>query len=95
LVQLSHRQARRGLRLGHEPGTIASAMSIGAQTDVANLLDGRTRKEDISEALRNRKFRIDPVSMKLVMEGEEGYDTALTPDPRKSTFGFAQLLKTS
>jgi hypothetical protein len=58
--------------LAHEPGTIASAVSFGARTNVASLLDGRQKTEEIESALREKKFRFDPVTMKIVMDGEDG-----------------------
>lgn len=79
IVHLFHREDRRDLRLNHEPGTIASAVSIGAQTQVGNVLAGRQDERDISEALKNKKFRINPETMKIVMEGEEGYEYAKSP----------------
>jgi len=79
IIQLFHRADREYLRLKHEPGTIASAVCIGAQTGVGDVLAGRHAEGDIEEALRNKKFRIDPVTMKIVMHGEDGYETAAIP----------------
>lgn len=91
IVHLFHRSDRRNLRLRHEPGTIASAVSIGAQTGMGNLLAGMQRSKDISEALENKKFRIDPQTMKIIMEGEEGYEYAASPvERRRSIFGALQ-----
>lgn len=86
-IQIVHRQSRRDLHLLHEPGTIASAVSIGARTDLANLLDGRQEEDDLVKALQNKKFRIDPRTMKIIMQGETGYETAASPNPRQSIFG--------
>ncbi|EIN09184.1 hypothetical protein PUNSTDRAFT_67477 [Punctularia strigosozonata HHB-11173 SS5] len=83
-LQFLHRGEREELRLAHKPGTIASAMSIGGRSTVGELLDGRQREEDIVQALRDKRFRIDPRTMKIVMQGEEGYESASTP--RKSVF---------
>ena len=79
IVHLLHRADRRDLKLKHEPGTIASAVSIGAQTGVGHVLSGRHSENDIKEALQNKKFRIDPVTMKIIMEGEYGYESATIP----------------
>lgn len=87
VIQLHHRQARQQLNLHHEPGTIASAVSIGAETNMAHLLDGRQEESDFARALQNRKFRIDPRTMKIVMQGEPGYEQAASPNPRTSIFG--------
>ncbi|KDQ58771.1 hypothetical protein JAAARDRAFT_34626 [Jaapia argillacea MUCL 33604] len=85
VVQLLHRHERQYLRLAHQPGTIASAVVMGAETGVGSLLSGRQRTEDIVQALRDKKFRIDPMTMKIVMAGEVGYELAATPS--RSVFG--------
>ncbi|KAG6809944.1 hypothetical protein H0H92_013993 [Tricholoma furcatifolium] len=91
IVHMLHRIDRRRLRLRHEPGTIASAVSIGAQTGMGDLLAGRQDERAIHEALSNRKFRIDPRTMKIIMEGEEGYEFAASPmEKRKSVFAALQ-----
>jgi len=91
IIQILHSQSRQDLYLRHEPGTIASAVSISAQTPLANLLDGQQKEEDFHRALDNKKFRIDPQTMKILMEGEEGYDQAASPNPRRSIFGALGL----
>ncbi|TFK67568.1 hypothetical protein BDN72DRAFT_90461 [Pluteus cervinus] len=91
IVQVYHRDDRRNLRLKHEPGTIAGAVSIGGQTGMGELLAGRQRAKDMNEALHDKKFRIDPRTMKIVMEGENGYEYAASPgDRRKSIFASLQ-----
>ena len=79
IIHILHRHDRRDLRLLHEPGTLASAAAFTAQTNIASLLDGRQLPEEMSNALRNRRFRIDPVSMKVVMEGTSGFEGARSP----------------
>jgi len=81
-IQIVHRYGRLNLNLLHEPGTIASAVSIGARTNLAHLLDGRQQQGDFIKALHNKKFRIDPRTMKIIMQGEEGYDQATSPAPQ-------------
>lgn len=88
LIQLFHRYDRRQLTLGHMPGTIASAVSIGAQTGMGELLAGRQRVEEFERVLRDKRFKIDPRTMKIIMEGEEGYESAASP--RKSVFEILQ-----
>lgn len=80
ILHLFHRADRSDLRLMHEPGTIASAMSIGAQTGVGNVLAGRQAEQDFKEALANKTFRMDPERNVLVMSGEDGYDAPIVPD---------------
>ncbi|TFK47572.1 hypothetical protein OE88DRAFT_1665776 [Heliocybe sulcata] len=91
IVQLLHRGDRANLKLAHQPGTIASAVVVGAQTNMGVLLAGRQRKEDIVQALRDKRFRINTRTMKIVMEGEEGYDEAASPGHRKSVFASGLL----
>ncbi|KAL9709934.1 hypothetical protein Ac2012v2_006994 [Leucoagaricus gongylophorus] len=88
LIQLFHRYDSRQLSLRHMPGTIASAVSIGAQTGMGELLAGRQKAEEFERVLRNKKFKIDPQTMKIIMEGEEGYESAASP--RKSIFAVLQ-----
>ena len=79
-----------------KPGTIASAVSLGAQTSIGTILADHTNAsdKDIREALAGRRFRIHPTTMKIVMEGEDGYDTARTPQTgdlrRRSVFASFQ-----
>uniref|UniRef100_A0A0W0FJG3 Uncharacterized protein n=1 Tax=Moniliophthora roreri TaxID=221103 RepID=A0A0W0FJG3_MONRR len=96
-VHIVHRYERRNLRLAHEPGTIASAVSIGGSTHLSSLLNnGQSEEKDMREALGRKKFRIDPKTMKIVMEGEDGYEYASTPREgelmgrRKSVFEALQ-----
>ena len=83
---LVHRQKRRGLRPLHQPGTLASAAALTAQTPVAELLDGRQRPKEMDEALQNRRFRFDPDRMKIVTEGEPGYEDAVCPVGWRKSF---------
>lgn len=90
-VHILHRHSRQQLHFRHEPGTIASAVSIGADTNLAHLLNGRQDQSDLVRALSNKKFRINPRTMKIVMQGEQGYEHAVSPNPifgkRFSNFG--------
>ncbi|KAF9254629.1 hypothetical protein L218DRAFT_885862, partial [Marasmius fiardii PR-910] len=81
-IHLTHTYSRRNLHLRHLPGTIASAVSIGGGTSTSALLSEYTssKQDDLKSALRERRFRIDPRTMKIVMEGEEGYDYASSPN---------------
>ncbi|KAI0797247.1 hypothetical protein BC629DRAFT_1592295 [Irpex lacteus] len=87
ILQIWHRRESSILRLTHAPGTIASAVSLGGKTGLGEVLAGRLRQEDMLEALRNRRFRIDTRTMKIVMEGEDGYEDAVTPDAYRTAFG--------
>ncbi|KAF9460650.1 hypothetical protein BDZ94DRAFT_1311303 [Collybia nuda] len=90
VVHLFHRSDRRDLRLRHKLGTIASAVSIGARTGMGDLLAGVHDSKDISQALKGKKFRINPNTMKIIMESEEGYEYAVSPGNRRGSI-FAAL----
>jgi hypothetical protein len=92
-IQLLHRHDRKHLQLKHQPGTIASAVSIGAQTGMGALLAGQQREEDMNHILSGRRFRIDPKTMKIIMEGEDGYEVAASPAMRRKSI-FAALQAT-
>lgn len=85
LVQILHRTSRQRLTLHHVPGTLASAISIGASTNLTQLFNAE-EPDDLVEVLRNRKFRINPQTMKILIQGEDGYEEAVTPNPRQSIF---------
>ena len=80
-VQVFHRCSRRHLCLQHIPGTIASAVCIGA--DVAQLLDGK-QERNFGRALSDKHFHIDPQTMKIVME-EDGFADAISLRHRHAT----------
>lgn len=85
-IQMLHAHSRRNLHLHHQPGTIASAVSIGAQTQLGNLLHGQQDEGAIRRALQNRKFRIHPQTNKILVQGESGYEEAATPNIRQTFF---------
>jgi len=86
IMQIWHRRQRQILFLGHEPGTIASAVSIGAQTGVGSVLSGRLGTKEMEAVLSDKRFRIDKESGKIVMDGEDGFENALSPT--RTEFGF-------
>ncbi|KAJ7774308.1 hypothetical protein DFH07DRAFT_912857 [Mycena maculata] len=91
VIHIFHRHERQGLNLLHQPGTIASAVSIGAETGMGQLLAQQRNTEEIHQALRDRKFRIDPYSMRIIMNDEEGYEKVGSPmDKRRSVFASMQ-----
>ncbi|CAK5276022.1 unnamed protein product [Mycena citricolor] len=90
-IHIVHRWERQDLNLLHQPGTIASAVSIGADTGMGQLLAQHRHAEDIQQVLRDKRFRIDPFSNKIVMDGEEGYEVVGSPvDRRLSVFAAMQ-----
>lgn len=80
-VQIFHRRSRQKLHLHHTPGTIASAISFSAGPNLIKFLNDHD-EEDI-DALGDRHFRIDPRTMQILMEGDNGYDEAVSPNPRR------------
>jgi hypothetical protein len=89
ITHLLHRADRRDLPLGHAPGTLASAVAIGGNTGVSGMLSGAQDEKELESALQNKRFAIDPRRMKIVMDGEPGYESA-APSPdlrRRSMFG--------
>jgi len=90
-VFILHRPARQSLRLPYVPGTIAAAVSMAGRSAVTSVLADARREEDLSSSLRDKRFRLNPVTMKIIMEGESGYDEAQSPPPRPmSVFAEAQ-----
>ncbi|KIP09926.1 hypothetical protein PHLGIDRAFT_58860, partial [Phlebiopsis gigantea 11061_1 CR5-6] len=79
VLQLQHRRERDILRLAHAPGTIASAVSLGGQMGLGSVLVPRLREDEMKAALENKRFRIDTRTLKIVMEGEAGYQDAASP----------------
>ncbi|KAJ7276167.1 hypothetical protein B0H12DRAFT_1083885 [Mycena haematopus] len=90
-IHVFHRYERQDLNLLHQPGTIASAVSIGATTEMGQLLAQQRDTDGIHQVLQDKRFRIDPYSMKIMMQGEEGYEVVGSPmDRRRSVFGAMQ-----
>ncbi|KAF9476818.1 hypothetical protein BDN70DRAFT_862706 [Pholiota conissans] len=87
IVHLFHRADRRHLRLTHLPGTIASAVSIGAQTQVGVVLAGRHAERDLRAALADKRFRMNPDTMRIIMDSEEGYEVPRGDTPPGSPAG--------
>jgi hypothetical protein len=79
ILHLVHRRQRRDLQLPYRPGTLASAAALTVQTPMAELLDGRQRPEEITWALKDRRFRMDQQRMKIVTDDEPRYEEAVGP----------------
>jgi len=90
VTQLIHRVHRRSLRLRHEPGTIASAVSIGGQTGFGELLSNHQSSKEMYQVLQGKKFKIDPETMKIIMEDEDGNGQWASSPTRKSVFAALQ-----
>jgi hypothetical protein len=77
-VQIFHRRSRQQLSLPHIPGTIASAISFSAGSNLVKLLNNEKGVNALSDA----RFRIDPRTMQILLEGDEGYEEAVGANPR-------------
>ena len=64
-LQYYHREARRVLRLSHEPGTIASAVALGGKTKLAGLLHSRKTVREMGSALEEKRFGLNVVRHKI------------------------------
>ncbi|KAI0689567.1 hypothetical protein BC835DRAFT_1418450 [Cytidiella melzeri] len=91
ILHIWHRHDSSILRLTHAPGTIASAVSLGGKTGLGEVLAGRLRQEDMLEVLQHKRFRIDTRTMKIIMDGEEGYEDATSPEAYRTTFGLGPV----
>ena len=84
-VQVAHRQEREQLYLAHPPGTIACAVSVGASTQLGQLL---AREPDLEGSMQNKKFGMNTQTMQIMMNDEPGYKEATVDrlSRRKSLF---------
>lgn len=86
-LHLSHARSRRILTLAAAPGTIASAVSLGAgASELGAALAGAHRLEDMRAALQDKRFRIDRATGRIVVEGEAGFEDAVSPLWGRATF---------
>ncbi|KZT34086.1 hypothetical protein SISSUDRAFT_318122 [Sistotremastrum suecicum HHB10207 ss-3] len=79
IVHLYHKKLREPLALHHSPGTIASAVAITANSDFGNLMHGKQQEKEIVQALRNKRFKLDRSTGKIVLDREGSLDD----DPEK------------
>jgi hypothetical protein len=73
-VQVCHRKSRQQLQLRHVPGTLAAAISMGADPNLIRLFNNPEQLGDFDFAniLQNKEFGIDRQTMRIVSEGDEG-----------------------
>ncbi|EJD54729.1 hypothetical protein AURDEDRAFT_110239 [Auricularia subglabra TFB-10046 SS5] len=77
LVHIAHARLRAPVTLAHDPGTLATALALAS---------GHEHMPDARSVLKKRRFRIDPQTGLLVEEGQQGFEDAISPDPRQSRF---------
>ena len=85
-IHYLHYQLRKGVVLYAQPGTIASAASITADSGLDALVKPGFTGEQLREALQGRKFRVDNIG-RVILEGEKGFDSAKPLDKRGSVYG--------
>jgi hypothetical protein len=69
IMHLMHRRLRERVLLAYEPGTIVSAVTIGADTELANLLS--RPMGDPNAELMDKRFRFDVTTGKIVVDHQE------------------------
>jgi hypothetical protein len=86
VIHVLHYRMRDLVILPHRPGTLASAAFYTARSDVGDVLDGYLDEAALERVLKNKRFRTDKSTGRIVMEGEEGFETgdAVPPNRRKS-----------
>lgn len=61
--------------LPRSPGTLASAAAFTARSNVGDVLDGNFDERTMTRVLKDKRFKIDKMTGRIVMEGDEGYST--------------------
>lgn len=75
-VNVNHTLERRDLLLTHVPGTIASAVALGSRTRIGDILADPHQladSADMEARLHEMRFMMNPVTLKIVTEGEPEY----------------------
>lgn len=85
-IHYLHYQLRKGIKLYAQPGTIASAASITADSGLNALVKPGFTGEQLREALRGRKFMVDNTG-RVVLQDEIGLESAKGFDKRGSVYG--------
>ncbi|KAF8518276.1 hypothetical protein BU17DRAFT_66517 [Hysterangium stoloniferum] len=86
IVHVLHHHARDLVIIPRQPGTIASAAAFTARSNIGDVIDGNIDEKTLIRVLKDRRFRIDKSTGRIMMEGEEGfeYGAAVPIDRRKS-----------
>ena len=75
IVHVIHYRTRAAIILPRRPGTIASAAAFTARSNVGDVLDGHRDEVALERILKNKRFKIDKLTGRIVMEGDDGYGT--------------------
>lgn len=73
-----HYRMRDLVILPRRPGTIASAAAFTVRSNVGEVLDGHLDEGSLARILKDKRFKIDKMTGRIVMEGDEGYN-AVSP----------------
>ncbi|KIJ47063.1 hypothetical protein M422DRAFT_249379 [Sphaerobolus stellatus SS14] len=82
-IHLRHRQIRRDVMLPFQPGTLAAAAAITANSNVSQLLGANLDEKALKEALRAKRFTMDKETGKVVME--QGRQSVWVPFSRMNS----------
>jgi hypothetical protein len=74
-IHYLHYQLRKGVLLYAQPGTIASAASMTADSGLNALVRPGFTGQQLREALRGRKFTVDNTG-RVILQGERGFEAA-------------------
>jgi hypothetical protein len=88
-IHYLHYQLRKGVLLYAEPGTIASAASIIADSELNGLVKPGYTAEKLREALLGHKFTVDDTG-RVVLQDKSGFENGTPMSPtakRGSVYG--------
>lgn len=86
IIHYLHYQLRKGVKLYAQPGTIASAASITADSGLTGLLKPGSTEEQLRDALRGRKFTVDNTG-RVILQDENGFGGGKALAKRGSVYG--------
>ncbi|KAF8517011.1 hypothetical protein BU17DRAFT_50207 [Hysterangium stoloniferum] len=93
VVHVLHSRSRELVVIPRQPGTIASAVAFTARSNIADVIDDNIDERTLTRVLKDKRFRIDKTTGRIVMEGEAGFeDGAVVPiDRHKSVFKLIKM----
>lgn len=75
IVHVLHYRMREIIVLPRSPGTLASAAAFTAGSNVGDMLGGYYDEATLTRILKDKRFKIDKMTGRIVMEGDAGYGT--------------------
>jgi len=91
-IHYLHYQLRKGVKLYAQPGTIASAASITADSGLNSLVKPGFTGEQLRKALRGHKFTVDNTG-RVVLQDENGLESARPVPLEKRGSVYGQLMR--